>query len=536
MHYSSLSEARRLFSGILCCAILIVVVNVVLLPRATCQDVVKAGKQKPPNIVLFLGDDIGWDDVPWHNNNTTLAPNLAQLAATGIRLERHYTQPICSPTRAALLTGKYVTRLGWQHANPQNGEDRGLPRDVKLLPSHLKDRGYSTHMLGKWHLGFCSFDHTPVKRGFDTFYGHYTVGLEYCEKTKDGYFDFRYNSLNSSSGEVMDDLLWDTAVDADECYATEKGYYGEQLKGRAREIVEEHDVDKPLFMYYATQNIHFPYKVPQRFLDLYETGESVSEKRKTVLAMMSALDEQVGDLVQALKNKGLWENTVFVFFSDNGGEEYSGTSNAPLRGYKFQEFEGGIRTAGIVNSPLIRGGLVNEALIHVTDWLPTLLNIADNGVQIENNPVEDCDLPESSEDFLADIDGVQQWGALIGARNSSRTGFLINIETFHNRAAIRSGDWKLHVLDVPEDAPRFSNLDVCDGSRGGASTMLFNVIDDPFELLDLSSTRQDKVCELLSELEKEENRMIPRANRRVTEKNVMLASQNGAWVPWMDSC
>ena len=270
----------------------------VLLPCVTSslaasQDVPASGSErKPPNIILFVGDDIGWDDVPWHNNNTTLAPNLAWLAATGIRLERHYTQPICSPTRAALLTGKYVTRLGWQHANPQNGEDRGLPRDVKLLPAHLKYRGYSTHMLGKWHLGFCSYDHTPVKRGFDTFYGHYGSGLEYCEKTKDGFFDFRYNSLNSSSGEVMDDLLWDTAVGTDECYATGKGYYGEQLKGRARQIVQDHDPDKPLFMYYATQNIHYPYKVPQRFLDLYETGEhdkQAQKSRRTVLAMMSAL-------------------------------------------------------------------------------------------------------------------------------------------------------------------------------------------------------------------------------------------------------
>lgn len=361
-----------------------------------------------PNIVLVLADDLGWNDIGFHNPEIK-SPNLDRLAHEGIILNQSYVQPLCSPSRAALMTGLYPYRIGLQHVVIYRGQPVCVPLNQTLLPQVLKTAGYATHMVGKWHLGFCDWKCTPTYRGFDTFYGYYSSMEDYYTKIYDDGFDFR---------------------DQKTVVKTANGTYSTFLyTERIRKIIRDHDTSKPLFLYLPFQSVHEPLEVPKNYSDLYP---NIKDKdRKTFSGMVTSLDDAVGEVVTSLKRKGIYNNTLIVFSADNGGWVNYGGNNYPLRGGKFSIFEGGTRAVAFVHGPMFnKTGIKYDGLIHIVDWFPTLAEAA------------------GAEYDAHDQDGVSQWQSLLSASMpSKRQEVVYNLDLswdpIQGRAAIRYGDYKL---------------------------------------------------------------------------------------------
>ncbi|WP_068422326.1 arylsulfatase B [Planctomyces sp. SH-PL62] len=420
-----------------------------------CLACTTAGAEEAPrpNVVVILADDLGWGDVGWHGSKIK-TPNLDELAASGARLENFYVQPLCSPTRAAFLTGRYPMRHGLQTGVVRPWAQYGLPLDERTLPQALKEAGYETAIAGKWHLGHFRPEYLPTRRGFDHQYGHYNGALDYDTHVRDGGFDWHR----------------DDRENRDEGYST-------HLIGReAVRVIAEHDVARPLFLYVPFNAVHGPHQVPPRYKEPYA---DMKEPRRTYAGMLAAMDEQVGFIAEAIKKKGLAENTLIVFSSDNGGPSPGRvTSNGPLRGAKGTLFEGGVRVAAFANWPgRIKAGSVVDAPLHIVDLYPTFLKLA--GV------TTDQPLP---------IDGRDAWPAIAEGEASPHDAILLNATP--RNGAIRAGDWKLIVArpggeGEDGDAPA---RPAADGEP--ASVLLFNLADDPNEKVDLAAKRPDKVAEL----------------------------------------
>ncbi|XP_042860572.1 arylsulfatase B-like [Penaeus japonicus] len=380
-----------------------------------------AGRSQP-HIVLIVADDLGWNDVSWHNP-LAVTPHLEELAKGGVILEQSYVQPICTPTRSALLTGRYPFTLGRQHSVLKDNEPTGLTLNATLLPQSLKKVGYSTHAVGKWHLGFCSWDYTPTKRGFDSFYGYYNGAEDYFthhrgyvadsdwpdkplpwEKSKRDYLDLRNNT---------------------EPDATKEGIYSAHLfASYVEDLLASRSAKTPMFLYLPFQSCHAPLMVPEKYMKPYRYIHDLD--RRTYLGMVTAMDEAVGRVVAALKATGHYDNSVIVFTTDNGGPTKHGANNWPLRGYKTTLWEGGTRGAAFIHSPLLPNpGTISHKMIHVTDWYQTLVGLA-GGVA------------------PAITDGFDQWASLTGSAPSPRTQLIYNLDdTDKLKAGIRVGDMKL---------------------------------------------------------------------------------------------
>ncbi|KAL5254932.1 hypothetical protein ACHWQZ_G014397 [Mnemiopsis leidyi] len=495
-----------------------------------------------PNIVMMVADDLGWADMPWHDA-LTIAPTLTSLANSGIILDRHYVQPICSPTRSALMTGKYPSRLGLNHDTINAGEPYGLMVNETIISNFMSEMGYSTHGVGKWHLGYCSWDLTPVKRGFDSFYGYYNGHETYYTKVTHNFFDFRFDTP-AQNGSVNSEVFWSV----NDTYSTVN------YAAQAAKVVHEHDQRKPLFLYLPMQSVHNPNEVPDSYFQMYE-GIVENVKRRTLLAMITAMDDAAEVVVSALKQANMWENTIFIFFSDNGGPLKgigNGQVNYPLRGGKYSYWEGGIRSTSFIHSPLLPGGVINEELLHVTDWLPTLTHLAACGVE----PSSKCSGP-----YHEDIDGVNQWDAIVGAGKSNRTEFLVNIDPKEKNSALRWGPWKLYhgnpgkgdwvpppriseerynaqfTEDLREREKFETDIEYVMDSEWNDpdSIMLFDVVADPAETRELSKANPDVVKTMLERLEYYQSRTTPPRNCP-RDPASDPAKFGGVWTPWLKSC
>src|SRR5262245_21349742 len=249
-----------------------------------------------PNVVVILADDLGRHDCGFMGGTQIKTPHLDRLAAAGARLDAFYVQPLSSPTRAALLTGRYPMRHGLQVGVVRPWAQHGLPLDERTLPQALKDAGYATAIVGKWHLGHFAPEYLPTRRGFDHQYGHYNGALDYFTHIRDGGFDWHR----------------DDKVSRDEGYST-------HLLGKeAARLVREHGGKQPLFLYVAFNAVHAPHQVPEEYTKPYAALKGV---RQTYAGMLAALDEAVGQIVAAVDEQGLRDNTLFVFSSDNGGPQ-----------------------------------------------------------------------------------------------------------------------------------------------------------------------------------------------------------------------
>ncbi|XP_014208813.1 arylsulfatase I-like [Copidosoma floridanum] len=380
----------------------------------------------PPNIVMILADDMGWNDVSYHGSDQIPTPNIDALAYNGVILNSHYVSAMCTPSRSALLTGKYPIHTGMQHLVILEAEPRGLPLHEKLLPQYLKEAGYSTHAIGKWHQGFHRREYTPTYRGFDTHFGYWN-----------GYQDYYDHEVVSSvGGEPYRgyDMRRNMSVAHDA-----RGKYSTDLfTAEAVKLIDEHDAaGGPMFLYLAhlaphsgtdREPLQAPDDVVARFSYIRDP------ERRIYAAMMAKLDESVGEVVAALRRNSMLQNSVVVFMADNGaatqGIHYNRGSNYPLRGIKASAWEGAVRGAAAVWSPLIRRPKrVSNDLMYIADWLPTLLSAA--GLRSNVPPGK--------------IDGVNMWPAITGespAAGNARAEVLVNIDPIFNYSAIRRGDFK----------------------------------------------------------------------------------------------
>jgi len=406
-----------------------------------------------PHIVYIVSDDQGWKDVGFHGSDIR-TPNIDRLASGGARLEQYYAQQMCTPSRAALMTGRYPFRYGLQTLVIPSAGSYGVPTDEWLLPQALKDAGYETAIVGKWHLGHADRKYWPRQRGFDHQYGPLLGEIDY---------------FTHEAHHVRDWFRDNEPV-------KEEGYVTELLGNDAVRLIEGHDPKTPLFIYLTFTAPHAPYQAPKAYLDQY--AGIADPSRRAYAAMITSMDDQIGRVVAALEKRKMRDNTLIVFQSDNGGPrsaKFTGeidmsksvipADNGPYRDGKGTLYEGGTRVAALVNWPgHVKAGVVGTT-IHIVDMYPTLAGLA--GAKLGKNKP---------------LDGQDVWKSWSEGAPSPRSEMVYNIDPFG--AAIRNGDWKLvWKATLP------------------SKVELFNLAQDPSEKNDLAAANREKVAELQAKIE-----------------------------------
>jgi arylsulfatase A-like enzyme len=425
-----------------------------------------ADKPRAPNIVVLLADDLGYADISAHGSKDIATPHIDSIAQAGIRCTSGYVScPYCSPTRAGLLTGRYQQRFGHEF-NPQllrlGGAGQGLSTKEVTLPQRLKDAGYATAAIGKWHLGEEEQFH-PLNRGFGEFFGFLPGAHSYLksdDKTRGPIYRGRER------------------VEID-------GYLTDQLAREAVGFIDRHQKG-PFFLYLAYNAVHTPLEAPDPAVQRFAAVKD--PERRTYLAMTAKLDEAVGVVLAKLRASGLEENTLIFFLSDNGGPigkfASNGSRNTPLRGSKGDTWEGGIRVPFLVQwkGKLPAGKVYDHPVIQL-DIHPTAL--AAVGMAVE--PAWKLDgvnlLP-----FLAGKDAGAPHAALFWR--------------FGEQMAVRMGDWKLVRPDLAPDK-QFGNI--------AKKPMLFNLAADVGEKTDLAHAEPGKVKELFAAWQDWNRGLVPPA-------------------------
>jgi len=336
--------------------------NRVVLVALVCALASLPATADKPNILLLVADDLGWADVGWHGS-TLKTPNLDKLVSAGVELDRHYVQPVCTPTRTALMSGRWTSRWGPHVLNPSNL--RAFPPGTTTMASALKEAGYTTHLTGKWHLGSRP-EWCPNHYGFDHSYGSLAGAVDpWTHHYRKG----PYMQTWHRDGKFVDE------------------------EGNATELVAKQALDwirakrQPWFIYVPFQAVHIPIDAPEQYKRLY-AGKSDDIQRYG--GFVSQMDAKVGEFIAALEQTGQRKNTLVVFTSDNGGtpalgNPYDGntpplkvgiSSNLPLRGHKAQLYEGGCRVPAFVNWPGVLAPRKVTAPMHAAAWMQTLTNLA----------------------------------------------------------------------------------------------------------------------------------------------------------------
>ena len=356
---------------------------------ACCAAVAATAPLAPrPNILILLADDLGWNDLGTRNAKM-ITPNLDRLAKEGVELMRFYSYPVCSPARAALLTGVLPRRLGLVNIIMPGQE--GITKATPTLPARLKAAGYATSLIGKWHLGNAN---PAQKIGFDRFYGFMSAEVDYFKHT-----DQRGGADWQRDGKQITETGYTTFLFADDAVR--------QIKTR--------DKSKPFFLEVAFNAPHISLAAPPELIAKHKSDGLYG-------AVIEGLDQGIGTILAALDEQGLRDNTLVIFLSDNGAPRIVG-SNAPLRGYKASVNEGGIRTPAIVRWPKhVPAGVKLEQPIAIIDLFPTL-------AAATNLPL------------VADVklDGTNQWPAISTGKPNPRPAFLVASADI----ALFEGDWKL---------------------------------------------------------------------------------------------
>jgi arylsulfatase A-like enzyme len=415
-----------------------------------------AGKQQP-NIIFILADDLGHADLGAYGQTDIKTPHLDRLAAQGLRFTQAYANSaVCSATRFALITGRYQYRLRGGLEEPIAGasDTIGLPRTHPTLPSLLRKNGYGTALIGKWHLGSLP-NFGPIKSGYDSFFGNYGGAIDY------------FTHKPGVGPNFKEDLY------EDEVPVHQIGYYTDLLGARAVDFVNRQKEGKPFLLSLHYTAPHWPWEGPgdeaiSRDIDNifhYDGGDLATYGR-----MVESLDASIGRVLTALEDKGLAENTIVIFTSDNGGERFS--KNWPLSGQKTELLEGGIRVPAIVRWPgKIAAGQVTDQVAVSMDWLPTLLAAAGGA--------PDPAYPPDGQNLLP---------TLLGQAKPRERTVLWRYKANAQRA-IRSGDWKYLKI--------------------GGNEFLFDVVKDQRERANLAKRHPEVFARLKAQWETWDKEMLP---------------------------
>ena len=520
----------------------------------------KISNPRRPNIVFIVADDLGFQDVGFRGSKIP-TPNMDKLAGEGVILDNHYVMPTCSPSRASLMTGRHAIRTGFWKGNIKPTEEWGLRLNETTMAEMLKRNGYVTHGIGKWHCGMYTWDHTPVKRGFDTFFGLYLGAQNHYNHDRAHGYDFReayYNAQGKFVELMREDL---------------RGQYNTDLfTERAVRLLKEHPQSTPFFLYLAYTAPHWPYNPPPT-THRFPPGS----KRQKYAAIVSRMDDGIGRVVEMLRQRDFMKNTIIVFTSDNGaamryvGGLYFQGSNYPLRGGKQSLFEGGVRAVSFVSSPLLqKTGYVNKNLHHVTDWYATFQKMAG-------------DQPEQHSKLQLPLDGVDIWSSISNnqpcreevlmnfrdqsmvqrsiqtktsqgshrvVRHSNKTNTTVEYSLEDEINENESGDvfvlrwknWKLlHGTFLIQGWTSANNTTSYSRFRSSTSgelhrtalatgTLLFDIDTDPREQRNLAGVEPEVVELMLGKMEG--------YRAKITRINVRRQSfdvpKNGKWLPWVN--
>jgi arylsulfatase A-like enzyme len=419
-----------------------------------------------PNLIIVMTDDQGYADVGFNGCQDIPTPNLDSLAKNGVRFPNAYvTFSVCSPSRAGLLTGRYQQRFGhernpaWQPQNPQSG----LPRSETTLADALGKVGYTSGLIGKWHLG-AHPDFHPLKRGFSEFFGHLGGGHQYFPE------ELTIKDTNLAKNEGQSYRLW---IMRDHTPVRTTNYLTDEFSDEAVRFVERHK-DRPFFLYLAYNAPHGPLQATEKYLNRFSSIKN--PKRRTYAAMVSAVDDGVGKLLAKLRELNLENNTLVVYLSDNGGPtSVNASSNRPLRGEKSSPWEGGIRVPFAAQWPgRIPKGLVYEPPVLSLDIFATITALA-----------------QAPVDPARPLDGVNLMPYLTGEKSGAPHD-AIYLRMFDRGAyAVRSGDFKIVTL------------------AKGSQTELFNLRQDIGEAKDISATHTNEFQSLEAKRTAWDAQLIP---------------------------
>ena len=442
-----------------------------------------------PNIVLVLADDMGYGDIGAFGNPDVDTPALDHLADGGVMLRHHYAgSPVCAPSRAALMTGRYPHRTGAIDTLEGRGLDR-LALDEVTLADSLKAAGYATGLVGKWHLGALDRRYHPNSRGFDHFVGF-----------RGGWQDYWRWRLDVSDG----------------CMSADGRYLTDVLTEHAVQFIEQCD-SRPFFLHVTYNAPHFPLQAPDDDVAPFREKGTFTDAVSTIYAMNRRMDAGVGRILETLERRGLAQNTIVLFTSDNGpqfGGEGGGCTtrfNSDWNGSKGNVYEGGIRVPAILRWPArLAGGASTDAFVHFTDWLPTLLGAVG------------CEPPR---DVM--LDGQDVTGAIADGTASTHCQRFWQWNRYTPvptcNAAVRDGDWKL-IRPVIRQAMVVSDADlamdrllkeepgaigeICRDAEPARvvpdppAPLLFNLVDDPHERRDVAADHPQKVAQMQRDIDR----------------------------------
>ncbi len=419
--------------------------------------------KEKPNVVFIVADDMGWEDIGYHNAELR-TPNLDKLAKSGVELDCHYVQPQCTPTRVALMTGQYPTRISYKDAQAHNEE--AFPIGTRLMSYMFKDMGYTTAIMGKWHMG-CLEKWGPKYHGFDYSYGSYAGAV--------GMYDHRYTLTKKPY-----DVTWHR----NHKFIEEEGHVTDLVMKEAIKWIKDNQ-NKAFFLYLPFHAVHVP--LVEKDPKWEQMNMHIQwDERRLMAAAVSHLDYAIGEIVKTITDLGLRENTLIIFISDNGawrihsGDIYPPPDpalsrysfNYPLRGWKTEIYEGGIRVPAFVNWPAKLKPCKLETPMHVIDWMPTLAYLLGYKQNAGFN-----------------WEGVNMWKSIKNhkEKTNSREFYFVWGQD-RNWEGLRYGDWKI--------------------VRGKKNNIysdweLFNLKNDPYESQNLADVKIEILADLLSRFNKQ---------------------------------
>ena len=458
--------------------------NIMLMSRisiflaAFFTTIIVYAQPRQPNIVFIFADDLGYADTSIYGSEVIQTPHIDALAVGGIRFTQGYvSHPVCSPSRAGLMTGRYQQRHGWEFNPARRDESAGMDVLQRTIADELKAQGYVTGMVGKWHLGQ-SENHHPVSRGFDSYFGVLAGGSQFFETLPEGAAVARNGVPQKRSpynGVYRDREI----IQVDE-------YLTDVFTKEALTFVENH-ADDPFFLYLSHTTPHTPLQATKQYLDRY--GHIGDMATRVYAAMVSSLDDSVGRVVQKLKDVGQYENTIIAFLSDNGCAGYIGNacSNGELSGFKRYHQEGGIRIPYIVSWPgELEGNRVLETPVISLDLMSTFTAAAGRVVETEDSvnllPYLKGEVEGNPHDYL-------YWrsGPTMAIRDDRWKLIKFKLSDFGNEAVDATGRLTPPADGWPTDAPL------------GYKVVLYDLVNDPGETTNLAEQYSDVVTRLDAE-------------------------------------